>query len=75
MSNLTPEQHQELFAVLQARFEKNKHRHQRLQWSKVQTKLEADPQKLWSLYEMEKTGGEPDVIGFDHKTGEYIFCD
>ena len=75
MSNLTPEQHQELLAVLQARFEKNKHRHQRLQWSKVQTKLEADPQKLWSLYEMEKTGGEPDVIGFDHKTGEYIFGD
>jgi hypothetical protein len=72
---LSPEQHEELLSALQARFEKNMNRHQGLEWAKVQTKLEANPEKLWSLNEMEKTGGEPDVVGQDKKTGEYIFYD
>ena len=68
-------QHEELLNVLQARFEKNMTRHQGLAWAKVQARLEAHPEKLWSLSEMESTGGEPDVVGFDKKTGEYIFYD
>jgi hypothetical protein len=72
---LSPEQHEELLSALQARFEKNMNRHQGLEWAKVQTKLEANPEKLWSLNEMEKTGGEPDVVGQDKTTGEYIFYD
>jgi hypothetical protein len=60
---------------LQARFEKNMNRHQGLEWAKVQAKLEANAEKLWSLNEMERTGGEPDVVGHDKKTGEYIFGD
>ena len=68
-------QHEELLNVLQARFEKNMTRHQGLAWAKVQARLEAHPEKLPSLNEMESTGGEPDVVGFDKKTGEYIFYD
>jgi hypothetical protein len=68
-------QRDELLRVLKTRFEKNMHRHKGLEWSKVQAKLEATGGKLWSLDEMEATGGEPDVIGFDKKTGEYIFYD
>jgi hypothetical protein len=60
---------------LKARFEKNMNRHQGLEWAKVQARLEANAEKLWSLSEMERTGGEPDVVGHDKKTGEYIFCD
>jgi hypothetical protein len=72
---LPPDQRQELLRVLKARFEKNMNRHIGLEWAKVQAKLEANPDKLWSLNEMERTGGEPDVVGYDKKTGEYIFCD
>ncbi|HTP44278.1 MAG TPA: DUF4256 domain-containing protein [Candidatus Acidoferrum sp.] len=72
---LSRKQHEELLAALKARFEKNKDRHKGLQWAQVQRKLEANPQKLWSLHEMERTGGEPDVVGHDMKTGEYIFYD
>ncbi|MBB5148443.1 MULTISPECIES: DUF4256 domain-containing protein [Ureibacillus] len=72
---LTEEQKEELFNVLKERFEKNMHRHEGLDWNQIQQKLEANPMKLWSLHEMEKTEGEPDVIGFDEKTGEYLFCD
>jgi hypothetical protein len=69
------EQREELFKVLKTRFEKNMNRHKGLEWNKVQAKLEANPDKLWSLDQMEETGGEPDVIGQDTKTGEYIFYD
>ncbi len=72
---LSPKQAEELISTLKTRFEKNKNRHKGIDWDKVQAKLEAHPQKLWSLDEMEVTGGEPDVIGFDKKTGEYIFVD
>ena len=72
---LSPEQREELLSALKARFEKNMNRHQGLEWPKIQTKLEANPEKLRSLSEMERTGGEPDVVGFDKKTGEYIFYD
>ena len=72
---LSPEQHEELLNALKARFEKNINRHKGLEWSKVQAKLEANTEKLWSLNEMERTGGEPDVVGHDKKTGEYIFYD
>jgi hypothetical protein len=72
---LSPEQRQELLRALQARFEKNMSRHKGLEWAQVQAKLEANPAKLWSLNEMERTGGEPDVVGHDKKTGEYIFYD
>jgi hypothetical protein len=72
---LSPEQREELLNTLKARFEKNMNRHKGLEWAKVQTKLEADTKKLWSLDEMERTGGEPDVVGFDKKTREYIFYD
>ncbi len=68
-------QREELLAALKARFEKNKNRHKGLEWAKVQAKLEADLKKQWSLNEMERTGGEPDVIGYDEKTSEYIFYD
>jgi len=66
---------QELLATLKIRFEKNTTRHAGLDWAKAQAKLEANGEKLWSLSEMERTGGEPDVVGFDQKTGEYIFYD
>ncbi|MNZ68391.1 hypothetical protein D3C78_866560 [compost metagenome] len=72
---LTPEQHEELLKVLKARFEKNANRHQGLEWSDVQAKLEAQTGKLWSIYEMERTGGEPDVVDHDNQTDEYIVCD
>lgn len=72
---LSPEQREELLSVLQARFEKNMDRHQGLEWANVQAKLDAHTEKLWSLHEMEKTGGEPDVIAQDNNTGEYIFYD
>ncbi len=72
---LTPEQRAELLSVLQARFEKNLNRHKGLAWAKVQAKLEAQTEKLWALNEMERTGGEPDVVGQDKKTGDYIFYD
>jgi hypothetical protein len=73
--DLRPERREELLRVLKARFEKNTNRHKGLEWAQVRAKLEADAEKLWSLNEMERTGGEPDVIGRDDKTGEYIFCD
>jgi hypothetical protein len=72
---LAPKEREELLKVLKARFEKNMGRHEGLEWSKVQARIEASPEKLWSLSEMEKTGGEPDVIGHDKKTGEYLFFD
>jgi hypothetical protein len=72
---LSPEQREELLGTLKARFDKNKSRHKELEWSKIQAKLEANIEKLWSLNEMERTGGEPDVVGHDKKTGEYIFYD
>src|SRR5262245_25149572 len=72
---LSPKQREELLRALKARFEKNMNRHKGLEWAKVQAKLEAHAEKLWSLHEMERTGGEPDVVGHDKKTGEYIFCD
>ena len=72
---VSPEQHQELLGALKRRFENNTNRHKGLQWAQVQSNLEANTQKLWSLHEMERTGGEPDVIGHDKKTGEYVFCD
>jgi hypothetical protein len=72
---LSPEQSAELLEVLQTRFEKNPGRHAGIEWAKVRAKLEASPEKLWSLQEMEATGGEPDVIGQDKKTGDYLFVD
>ena len=72
---LSPKQQEDLLKTLKARFEKNKNRHKSIEWTKVQARLEADPGKLWSLNEMESTGGEPDVVGHDKKTGEYIFYD
>jgi Protein of unknown function (DUF4256) len=72
---LSTAQREELLKVLKARFEKNMNRHEGLAWAKVQAKLEATPEKLWSLNEMETTGGEPDVVGHDKKTSEYIFFD
>jgi hypothetical protein len=74
-SNKQSSQFDELLKTLKTRFEKNMNRHKGLEWSKVQTKLEGNTQKLRSLHEMEKTGGEPDVISLDKKTGEYIFYD
>src|SRR6184192_221400 len=73
--DLSAEQREELLRELKARFEKNMNCHKGLEWDQVQAKLEANAEKLWSLHEMERTGGEPDVIGHDKKTGEYIFCD
>jgi hypothetical protein len=72
---LSAERSKELIGILKTRFEKNVSRHKGIEWAKVQTKLEANPSKLWSLNEMEETGGEPDVVGVDKKTGEYIFYD
>lgn len=72
---LSPQQRDALLGALQARFEKNLSRHKGLEWAKVKTRLEAEPEKLWSLQEMERTGGEPDVVGQDKKSGEYIFFD
>ncbi len=72
---LSHEQQEELLSALKARFEKNMNRHKGLEWHKVQVKLETNTEKLWSLNEMERTGGEPDVVGHDKKTGEYIFYD
>lgn len=72
---LSAEQREELLLALEVRFEKNMTRHKGLEWQKVLAKLGASPQKLWSLHEMESTGGEPDVIGYDKKTDEYIFYD
>jgi len=72
---LSSKQREELLNALKTRFEKNVGRHKGLEWTKVKAKLEANPEKLWSLNEMERTGGEPDVVGFDKKTGEYVFYD
>lgn len=72
---LSPEQRKELLGALKVRFEKNMNRHKGLAWAQVQGKLEANAEKLWSLNEMERTGGEPDVVGRDEKSGEYVFCD
>lgn len=72
---LSADQRAELLGSLKTRFEKNLHRHKGLEWAKVKAKLEANPEKVWSLHEMEKTGGEPDVVGQDKKTGAYIFFD
>lgn len=72
---LPQERIKELFKILQTRFEKNMNRHKGLEWSKIQTKLETNPKKLWSLNEMEETGGEPDVVSYNKKTGEYVFYD
>jgi hypothetical protein len=73
--DLKAKQREELFGALQARFEKNMNRHKGLEWAKVRARLEANPEKLWSLHEMENTGGEPDVVGYDKNTGEFIFYD
>src|SRR5947199_10719618 len=73
--DLSPEQRKALLGALKARFEKNMNRHKALQWAKVQTKLEANTEKLWSLNELERTGGEPDVVGHDKMTGEFISSD
>lgn len=72
---LSSEQQSELIQTLQSRFEKNPNRHKAMDWSKIEAKLISNPAKLWSLNEMEATGGEPDVIGYDEKTNEYVFCD
>lgn len=72
---LTSEQREELLGMLKARFEKNMSRHAGLEWADVQARLVARPEKVWSLYEMERTGGEPDLVGYDQQTGEYIFYD
>jgi hypothetical protein len=72
---LSPEQREELIRALKVRFEKNMNRHEGFEWAKVQAKLNANSEKLWSLNEMERTGGEPDVIGHDKEKGEYIFYD
>lgn len=73
--DFSAKQRDELLSTLEARFEKNMGRHKGLDWAKVQARLEASPGKLWSLNEMERTGGEPDVVGLDKKTGEYVFYD
>jgi hypothetical protein len=74
-TELSPEHREELLEELKTRFEENMDRHKGLEWAKLEAKLEADAGKLWSLSEMERTGGEPDVVGFDKNTGEYIFYD
>lgn len=73
--HLTEDQRKELFKTLQTRFEKNTQRHQRIAWADVQARLEQNPEKLWSLYQMEETGGEPDLIAHNAITGAYTFCD
>lgn len=75
MKKLSLHQQEELLAILKSRFEKNSDRHKELDWKKIQDKLESNPGKLWSLNEMERTGGEPDLVGQDEKTGEFIFID
>src|SRR5277367_2361203 len=72
---LSPKQREELLKALKVRFEKNLNRHKGLEWAKVRAKLDANAEKLWSLNEMERTGGEPDVVGQDNKSGEYVFYD
>jgi hypothetical protein len=72
---LSPEQHSALLITLKDRFEKNMNRHKSLEWAKIQARLDANTEKLWSLNEMERSGGEPDAVGYDEKTGEYIFYD
>lgn len=72
---LLVKQHEELLGILKARFEKNMNRHAGIEWDKVQKRLETNPEKMWSLGEMEETGGEPDVVGYDEKTDEYVFYD
>ncbi|MBK8024216.1 MAG: DUF4256 domain-containing protein [Chloroflexi bacterium] len=72
---LSAKQREELLDALKTRFEKNMNRHKGLDWAKVQSRLEANPEKLWSLHEMERTGGEPDVAAYDQKTGEFLFYD
>lgn len=72
---LSPEEGKQQISILKTRFEKNRNRHIGLDWDKIQAKLEANPEKLWSLHEMERTGGEPDVVGHDEKTNEYLFYD
>ncbi len=72
---LSPQQRHQLLGALRARFEKNRNRHNGLEWAPVQVRLESNPEKLWSLHQMEGTGGEPDVVGHDKTTGEYIFYD
>jgi hypothetical protein len=73
--DLSPEQREELLRALKTRFEKNMNRHKGLEWANAQARLEADTERLWSINEMERTGGEPDVVGLDKKTGEYILYD
>lgn len=73
--HLSAEQQSALIITLKTRFKKNSNRHTTLEWTKIQAKLEADPEKLWSLHEMESTGGEPDVVGYDTKSDEYLFYD
>ena len=72
---LTSEQAEELLKILKTRFEKNMHRHKNLDWEKIQSKLQKNPEKIWSLNEMEETEGEPDVVGYDKKADEYFFFD
>ena len=72
---LSAQQSEELLSILKIRFEKNMKRHEGIAWASVQEKLEANPEKLWSLNEMDITGGEPDVVGYDEKTGEFAFFD
>ena len=72
---LSSQEGEQLLGALKARFQKNSSRHRGIEWTKVQARLEAGPEKLWSLNEMERSGGEPDVVGHDKKTGEYIFYD
>lgn len=74
-NEMNAKQRDELLSTLKARFEKNMNRHKGLEWAKIEAKLTANPDKLWSLHEMERTGGEPDVVSHDQKTGEYIFYD
>lgn len=73
--NLSPKQNAELLQILGSRFESNMNRHKGFEWNKVLARLESSAEKMWSLYEMERTGGEPDIVGLDKKTGEYIFYD
>src|SRR5690606_30544227 len=75
MKKLSASERNELLGTLQTRFEKHMNRHKGISWDKVREKLEAKPAKLWSLYQMEKTDGEPDVVGYDKKSGEFIFFD
>ncbi len=75
MKKITSENREKLLEVLKTRFEKNMKRHPNVDWSKVQSKLESNPEKLWSLNEMERTGGEPDVVVLDNTSTDYIFCD